>query len=410
MSSAKRFVYALLILMIPGLCGAQNLVTNPGFESYSICPTSISQINGYVSNWTSANGASPDYGNCGYYGNSAIRYSPATGNGALGSWGGASHPSCTGSAYAEVFKVALTSATVPGQTYNVSFQARVDGVGTATSAPNNCTDLGVYLYNSASPPNMSGWCCLPVTPQWSFASGSVSQGTYNLFSGSFTAAGTYDMIIVGPFCNGNTSSGACGTYTSVRNYFNFDDIVLEPASVLSGDHLSLEVQAAPRWIDLGWNAPSDAYPVSFTLEEGNALGSFDAIETISAVPGQSQYRQRLPDLRMGPLWFRISVQMEDGSIRFSEPVSIERSTSGMEGGSLSLLHSAESAEMQVLLPYPGHFNITWTDMNGRTVMEQERECVGSTESFDVSLLPRGVYVVKMKDLNGSGSWAGKWVR
>lgn len=409
--SAKLFRHIpILFLLVSWELSAQNLVTNPGFENYSSCPTSISQITGYVSNWTPANGASPDYGNCGYYGNSAIKYSPATGTGAMGSWGGANHPSCTGSAYAEVFKVALTSPTVPGQSYNVSFQARVDGVGTATSSPNNCVDLGVYLYNSASPPTMSGWCCLPVSPQWSFAAGSVSQGTYNLFSGNFTAAGAYDMIIVGPFCNGNTSSGACGTYTSVRNYFNFDDILLEPVTTLSAQALQLEAQADARFIDLSWEAPTDAYPASFILEEGNGDGSFDAIETVEVIPGQSRYHHRIPDLRTGPLWFRVSARMEDGSIRFSSPVKVERSLTGAESGSLSLLYASDQSELQVLLPYPGRFSFEWTDMSGRSVLRREADCNGAMQSFDVSMLPRGVYMVKMKDVSGPGTWVGKWVR
>ena len=140
-------LYALFSVSLFG----QNLLPNPGFESYSNCPNSLGDVNGHVNSWTRANTATPDYSNCGFTGNTAINYAARTGTGAIGMWVGSAYPGCPTSAYVESIVANLTSPMVAGQTYDVSMAIRIDGVGSATAGPNNCVSVGMYFYNSASP-------------------------------------------------------------------------------------------------------------------------------------------------------------------------------------------------------------------------------------------------------------------
>ncbi len=57
----------MFFLLFPILATPQNLIKNPGFENYTICPDAAAQFNGYVDDWKSYF-STPDYLNqCGFY-------------------------------------------------------------------------------------------------------------------------------------------------------------------------------------------------------------------------------------------------------------------------------------------------------------------------------------------------------
>jgi gliding motility-associated-like protein len=74
--------FLVFFLVFPFILNSQNLVKNPSFENYSICPTDDEQFNGYVEDWNSYF-STPDYLNlCDYYPSLLTNSAPPrTGNG-----------------------------------------------------------------------------------------------------------------------------------------------------------------------------------------------------------------------------------------------------------------------------------------------------------------------------------------
>ncbi|HZF99493.1 MAG TPA: hypothetical protein VEY71_00750, partial [Chitinophagales bacterium] len=57
-----KWVGGILLLMLFGVSTkAQNLVPNPSFEEYDVCPDGLNDFNGYVSGWFKASPSSTDY-------------------------------------------------------------------------------------------------------------------------------------------------------------------------------------------------------------------------------------------------------------------------------------------------------------------------------------------------------------
>lgn len=208
----------------------QNLLFNPGFETSSACPTGYNQTS-YLSQWQSGNSGSPDYFNCVFYGNVAAGV-PSEGNGLIGFWGGPNHASCPGSGLAENIDGPLLMPLTPGKTYTLSFDLQIDGTGNLTNPPNDCMNFGFYFYQSSNPPLLSGVCCPTVTPQVSVSGSLVQQGIYKRFSEDFTPAYAYDRVLIGAFCQSQTSNPACSSYSGKKMYFNLDNMTLEEETLL----------------------------------------------------------------------------------------------------------------------------------------------------------------------------------
>ena len=209
---------------------AQNLFPNPDFENYLSCPTGYDQIN-KLSDWSSGNTASPDYFNCTFTGTSAQAV-PSQGSGVIGLWGGANHPSCPGSGFAENIVANLTQTLTPGKLYDLAFDVQIDGNGTMTNAPNACMDLGFYFYESANPPNLSNSCCPSVWPQISIPAQVLIQGSYIRFTSSLIATANWDRVLISPMCNTNTTDASCAVYATNKLYYNLDNVSLQEAAIL----------------------------------------------------------------------------------------------------------------------------------------------------------------------------------
>lgn len=228
------FVFTYLIIFLatlitPNGLFSQNLLPNGQFENYSLCPSGYNQTV-YLTDWISAN-ATPDYYNCTYYG-SAVQGVPASGSGLIGLWGGSNHPACGGMGYAESLIADLTSPMQIGESYTVTFELQVDGLGSASAAPNGCMDFGFYFFTATNPPPTGLTCCPVVSPQVSVSGASLQMGSYTLFSFAFTATANFEKVMIGSFCNSLSPLSSCANYANNRMYFNLDNVSVERASVL----------------------------------------------------------------------------------------------------------------------------------------------------------------------------------
>lgn len=402
-----------LALGMSHLSQAQNLLPNPGFEIHSSCPGGLGQVNGYVSSWNRANTASPDYGNCGFSGNSAIRFTPRTGSGVIGMWGGASHPSCASTAYSEAISANLTSPMTAGQVYDVSIAVRVDGIGTSTSTPNNCVNFGMYFYNSATPPAQNGWCCFSVTPQWSIPGGSILDGVYTMFTGTITATGNFNRVIIGPFCNATTGSASCNTYATARMYFNLDDVAAQQSVVLDEGSLALFGESYSGFHALSWEMAEGLGIEAFQLERGSDGERFQVIHEVQAGEAQRLFAYRDDAPMEGDNYYRVRAIDSEGRSFFSNAKLLRHGILSPDGQQFNFRYDPIAGEIAfVLEDRPAdNYQLELIDLNGRVLGSESFSQTAGEQSFrkDISGLSRGIYLLRLRSLSQGGAWQGKFV-
>jgi len=240
----KKLLYIFLIipflgvvLIIIGRGGssfAQNLVPNWDFETFSSCPTGISQLD-LATPWFNADSATPDYYNaCATQAsmvkvpNPLLGYQQArSGVGYAGfivyedfALFNCPEPAFS-SEWREYLEVQLTSPLVAGQTYCVQFY-----VNLATDVKYAAGPIGLYFSDTLVFAQIT--TPLPFTPQ--IVNPGVITDTLNwvLIQGSYTAVGGEQYIIIGNFNDDAGTTVQCfNTNASFGNtyaYYYIEDV------------------------------------------------------------------------------------------------------------------------------------------------------------------------------------------
>lgn len=215
----------LCFFLLPVFVGAQNLVPNPSFEDYSLCPDDYSQISNCIG-WISF-GETPDYYNsCSI---SQLVSVPLNGVGYQNAFDGL--------AYAGIYTYIspnireylgrqLSYATIIGVKYYLSL--KVSCADFSTCSTNN---IGVFLssiYLDSSSNSLLTNNSLIHTPN-------IISDTSNwtLIKGSFIADSAYDYIYLGNFYSDSlTDTSHNGNFFGVSfSYYFIDDICLSTDSL-----------------------------------------------------------------------------------------------------------------------------------------------------------------------------------
>lgn len=197
MKPIYRVLSVLTVLASQSAAGV-NLVPNPSFENFTLCPTSVNQLNPAVA-WSSPTQGSPDYFN--------VCATPS-GVGVPANWAG-NQPARTGSAYVlvgvaepalwtdfrEYIEVQLSSPLVAGVSYDLSFYVSLaDGSDYATSS------IGAHFSAGSTGPQPQN-TVIGITPQ-------IENPAANIFTdktgwtpvgGTYLPTGGEDHLTIGNF-------------------------------------------------------------------------------------------------------------------------------------------------------------------------------------------------------------------
>ncbi len=238
---SRRFCVVLSVLLgAAGFLNAQNLVPNPSFEDYLVCPQIIGQIPLpntaplTVEEWCRPTNGSSDYFNsCGPAGNSA--WVPTNFRGHQEARTGAAYAGMYTALYdyfnySEYLQIQLQQALIAGHQYYVSYWVNLADNDVAKGHD----QLGaLFLNDYMSNPGTEGRILM--APQVASPTGLLYDDTsgWSRVYGSFTAAGGEAWMILGSFQeyeNLNFSSTV-----QIWSYYYVDDVcVLD----LNGDPLS----------------------------------------------------------------------------------------------------------------------------------------------------------------------------
>ncbi len=212
---------------------AQNLVPNPGFDTYTTCPSTSSQVT-LTPPWFNPAGAtgSPDYMNACFTGGQQgaptnfygyqVPYNPGGYYGLITYYNGVE--------VREYLSVQLTSPLVAGTVYNVGFHVSLsDNFMYATD------HFGAYISNGpVNGPGTFG-AMTAYTPQIDNPSGNVISDMINwtLVSGTYTAVGGENYITLGNFSDdANTQAPLVNPGNTLGwGYYYIDEVFVIPTIV-----------------------------------------------------------------------------------------------------------------------------------------------------------------------------------
>ncbi|MGE9310108.1 hypothetical protein ACLOAU_00560 [Niabella sp. CJ426] len=244
----RKTNFVAIAALLSGYVAHAQVISNPGFETYSSCPNNVSQLN-RATPWVNALGGTagtPDFFNCSYN-ITAADYEGITAQSGTGFIGGyAEFNSSNGgfSNYKEYFTTQLSTALVAGKTYTFSFYVAhlygsttpatnfVAGV-TYVDLPDDERGFLGAAFSTAAPvaANTEG----NVTPRWTSIKsdfglgrvlipstniavyGNTSRNTWVPVTLQYTAVGGETYMTLGQFRPGNTSLPA-----NNGAYFLFD--------------------------------------------------------------------------------------------------------------------------------------------------------------------------------------------
>ncbi|HZV71358.1 MAG TPA: gliding motility-associated C-terminal domain-containing protein [Saprospiraceae bacterium] len=218
----KLFVIGSIFLLSGINAWSQNLVPNPDFESFTVCPPNVNQGGPLEClPWYHPTDASSDYFNvCGGPGadvpnnlfgsqgpHSGVAYA------GIGTW-------FVGFLYREYLTVQLTEPLMPNTAYEISFYVSL--------ADNNCGTDKMGVYFSAIPPPNTGIVPINVDPQVSSNLGLLTDKiNWTLISGCFPAVGGEEYITIGNFFSDeDTPLDPTCAQNPVQSYYYVDDVTV----------------------------------------------------------------------------------------------------------------------------------------------------------------------------------------
>jgi len=298
------------LILLAAILGYQaanaQTISNPGFETYTSCPTNVSQLN-RATPWANSLGATagtPDYFNCGYaitgadYGGITAQ----SGTGFIGGFAEVYNFSAGYSNYKEYFTTQLSTPLVAGTTYTFSFYV-AHLYGSSTPATNFLSGA-VYTDLPESERGFLGATfstAAPVaantenvtTPRWTSIRndfglgrvlipatntsvyGAASRNTWVPVTLQYTAMGGETFLTLGQFRPGNTSLPA-----NNGAYFLFDGFSSQ-LTALPVSFGNIDATINHNQLSINWQTIQETNNDHFNIEASANGETFTKIGTVA---------------------------------------------------------------------------------------------------------------------------------
>lgn len=226
MGRIRRILCGLVVLASQP-ASAANVVPNPSFETFTQCPSAISQI-GHAIPWSSPTLGSSDYYNTCGVSNLSV---PTNGVGVQSAHSGSAYAGVLGwyglfgfANYREYIEVPLTCQLTANETYTVSFY-----VSLADNSEAAISRMGAHLSVGSTGPQPFDTPLL-LSPQIENPAGNALTDFTNwtLVSGTYVAAGGEDHLTIGNFYDdANLALMLPGPGAWNASYYYIDDVAVE---------------------------------------------------------------------------------------------------------------------------------------------------------------------------------------
>lgn len=403
LSEMKLFPAVLVsLLLITSPLPAQNLVPNPGFETFSGCPTAScewyrasnwSSVNNFIG-CNSGNSGSPDYFNaCGAtFFNFPLtlnaRVNPLSGDAVMGlsTWLNF-RPN-----FREYLSVQLTTPLVAGTDYTLRFfytNGQPDpGVGYGGQG----TQLGAHF--SVGALGQTGAAPILLTPTYESV-GTVFSQTWQLVVFNFTATANFTHLTFGNFRNDAATTvqqfASPSTPGFTYAYYYFDDISVEEDFVLNAPEVNLEIQKTAQGLNLFGYA---GQPMARMQVERSADGEYFEPLTRMDLEAGFSWLDAFPF--SGENYYRVRFVTSGGE----EGISAVVNARWEDEVRWTIGPNPVNAEKQVVIrhnnPDQQQVHIRLLDVQGRTISTWKWEAAREIR-LDLAAVPAGVYMLELTD-------------
>jgi OmpA-OmpF porin, OOP family len=222
----------VILLQATNIVAAQNLVPNPSFEEYKVCPGSYSRIREdfRLNDWYSPNNGTPDaFNTCGK-GESGVPYNWAGFSGAYDGKGYAGiYAYIRNRDFREYLQCKLSEALIQDTTYRISFRYRL-----STYSMLSIDRMGALLGDSAlTVRHDHAWDIAPSVSFKSDAAFHTRTGTWERAYAEYKAKGNERFLTIGNFSTNDSTS----TYEIIHRvvqepmlsdaaYYYIDDVIV----------------------------------------------------------------------------------------------------------------------------------------------------------------------------------------
>lgn len=304
----------LILLQFALLCAfgnaeAQNLLPNPSFELYGLCPIATNKLNNSNITWYKYTNATPDYFNT-----CAL---PTSGAGVPANLLG-NEPAASGNAYIGVLThtianhIEYVAANIPALKPGARYKATMK-VSLADKSNIAGNDLGMFFFKSG-PSFINTTGALNVTPQASFNNYGFITGKngWTTLTTTFKADSAYTTVVLGAFHNPlslNVTPVPPGTLSSA--YYFIDDVSLK-MDMRVQFQFSDSLFCANDSIRVNYTVDSSGYfstANQFQLQLSDASGNFANPVIVASLPNTTSgtIRGILPDTLSGGNGYRIRI-------------------------------------------------------------------------------------------------------
>lgn len=246
----------LLCVLVTAFCRAQNLVPNPSFEEYDICPTGPGQLY-KAKHWRNPiaplAASSPDYYNsCNtaiYFGvpiNSAGYEYARSGSGycVIGTGAKSGQWVSMSANFREYLNVRLNDTMQANEHYCIEFY-----VSACDSFNAYSSNLGIYFSDdSISEVCPTSGCNLPFVPQFENPTSNIlnSHHGWTRISGTYQATGGEEYITIGNFRDSTNTTLIDTNWTSILNR-GFSAYYVDDVSITKCSTTAIEAEDAVRY-------------------------------------------------------------------------------------------------------------------------------------------------------------------
>lgn len=403
----KRVLYLSLALSFCAFgLTAQNSVPNPGFETYSACPTSVAQI-ANATPWAIPVGhtGSPDFIHvCG----GGLVDVPNNAFGSQNAYGGSGYlgwaliyNSFPG--FREYAMTPLVPALTAGTTYRVSMY-----VSLADNSQLG-TDRLQFYFSTTAPTWVNNWNPMTTyTPQAAIPTGSyiTNKTGWTQYTANYTATGGESFLTIGNFMtDAQTTTVAAGGGSAAYCYIYIDDAVVEPDLILSANIADLAATEVSGDVRVSWATENEIATDRFEIERNvgedvewatigtkAAAGNFTGRLAYTFMDRNAQkgmvnrYRLRLVDLNGDAHYTNaVSVIPDPGEDRLIQlgpnPLS--------QGEAMNLLFFADAEK---------DLTVTVMNLSGQVILEERVTAQAGAHRIDLPThaLSKGHYLLRVR--------------
>lgn len=399
----KKFFTLFLLTALTGIFAqAQNMVPNPGFETYFNLPSGEGDIYEAVG-WANLNGgtvypnATPDYFHSGGTNGTAT---PATYAGDVMPYeGNALAGFITYNFFVPNFReyigIPLNTEVQVGKSYQVTFWlSNSQGTSYGSQGTNN---IGLAFTNGAPVQTVNQ--PINLIPQIE-----LNQTTYHnnwvQYSFIFTPTSNFDFLTIGNFRNdANTTRSTFATGFNLAYYF-LDMISVQEMSALPIEDLYLAQTGETSGIELEWRFPANGVDGEWVLERSSDQVSFKGVETYKSEAGSltgatGTYFDETAYANL-QYFYRMRHVSPDGDIEFSDAIAARfEGEKEFYAGTVFPNPVADRFSLEFASEEGGEMQVEIVDQLGKVIKTETRNIELGEQAIDFSFeedLPDGIYI------------------